>query len=41
MNLMSVVKESFTITGRGIIVELQHNLNGLPSGTMLFNETTG
>ncbi|UZR99354.1 hypothetical protein [Chondrinema litorale] len=31
------VKESFNITGRGIVLELMHHENGLESGTILLS----
>lgn len=41
MNNNSVkVIESFNITGRGLMTELQHSVNGIPPNTKLFNPKT-
>ena len=34
-NVKAITKDSFQITGRGIILEINHNLQGLPKGTIL------
>ena len=37
---IAICKESFSITGRGIILELIHNTNGLHLGTVLTSKKT-
>ena len=37
----TLVVKSFNITGRGIIVEIQHKRQGLPPGTELQSQTKG
>ncbi len=32
---IAITKDSFSITGRGIILELEHHESGLPAGTVL------
>lgn len=36
----AICKESFTITGRGIILDLMHSEQGLKQGTILHSEKT-
>ena len=36
----AICKESFTITGRGIILNLMHSEQGLKQGTILHSEKT-
>jgi hypothetical protein len=35
------IRKSFKITGRGIIVEIQHHLSGLPKETRLMSSVSG
>ena len=34
-NIIAITKDSFQITGRGLILDLQHDFIGLPKGTIL------
>lgn len=40
-NAKAITKDSFTITGIGIILELQHSENGLLKDTKLISEKSG